>query len=300
MTLHQDDFRFIRELVCQYSGVILHEDKGYLAEARLASLAPSLGFPTLESFVQALRHTPFNDEHIQAVEAVTTHETSFFRDRAMFEGLRRVVIPQLVRHQGREKVVRIWCGACSTGQEAYSIALLFNWYFPELGDWDIRILATDMSPAMIGRAALGEFSRMEVERGLPQAMRTKYFRQLGTHWKIKEEVRDMVDFRVMNLVSAWLPFQSMDLVLLRNILMYFDERTKLEVLRKVQNILRPEGFLVLGGTEVIMDCQPVFRRIAMTKASCYQLCPMSPYSQDQACQGNGKEGRVSLCKEVVP
>ncbi len=290
MTLHQDDFCFIRQLVCQYSGVTLTEDKGYLVEARLASVAQSLGFPTLGSFVQSLRNRPFNDEHHQAVEAMTTNETSFFRDWEVFEGMRRVVIPQLVRRQGREKVLRVWCGACSSGQEAYSVAMLVNWYFPELGNWDIRIVATDLSQAMINRAALGEFSQLEVERGLPPEMRTKYFRQKGTYWKIKEDVRHMVEFQVMNLLSDWLSFESMDLVLLRNILMYFDENTKLEILKKVQDILKPEGFLVLGGTELIMDSQSDFRRIAMTKGFCYQWCPTISYKQEQICDGDRTDG----------
>ncbi len=272
MNLTREEFVYIQELVHTRSGVLLSPEKGYLVEARLKPLARSLDFSGLSSFIHTLQRTEYGSQHRRAVEAMTTNETSFFRDPDVFEALREQVIPLLITKRKAEKVLCIWCGASSSGQEPYSLALLLKEHFPDLQGWRIDFFATDISQTMIKRAQLGEFSEIEIDRGLPKYLLTKYFEKRLESWRIQEGVCKMIQFREMNLIGPWIEFPSLDLVLLRNVLIYFDERTKKEVLRKIWRSLKPDGFLALGGTETTFGLQQNFRRVPFDRVSLYQPC----------------------------
>ncbi len=182
---------------------------------------------------------------------MTTNETSWFRDRVPFETVREVILPDLLARRRDSKTLNFWSAACSTGQEPYSLAILLreHAWFTQLSDWTIRLLATDLSEEVLARAQSGRFSQLEIERGLSATLRDKYFRRTETQWELDESVRRMVTFRRLNLSGDWPPMPRMDVILMRNVLVYFDVPTRQQILRKVGRLLRPDGFLILGGAE---------------------------------------------------
>lgn len=176
-------------------------------------------------------------------------ETSFFRDFEVFEALRETVLPELLRRWGRQRHLHLWCAACSSGQEPYSLALLLQAYFPLLTHWQLKFFASDVSPEMLARAREGCYSQAEVERRLPEHLLRRYFRQQDDRWCIGEDIRLMVEFHQIDLAQKWLPLPKMDLILMRNVLIYFNRSTRRKILKKVRQILRPDGYLFLGATE---------------------------------------------------
>jgi chemotaxis protein methyltransferase CheR len=259
--LSTSDFTFVRELVRARSGVVLDEEKGYLADSRLRELAREVGFDSATDVVAAARagRTPSLAQKL--VEAMMTNETSFFRDGHPFEALRTTILPELLRRRAAERRLTIWCGACSTGQEPYSIAILLREHFPSLSAWDVRITGVDLDAEVLARARAGRYRRMEMGRGLPLELRTKYFDQDGTEWVLRGSVRKAVDFRQTNLLADAPPTNSVDVVFLRNVLIYFDVPTKRAVLERVHASLRPNGVLFLGGTETTWNIHDGFARI---------------------------------------
>jgi chemotaxis protein methyltransferase CheR len=253
MTLSPTDFDYVRNLVRKDSAIALDDGKQYLAVARLETLARREGIDSCQSLVARLRAGQQDDLRRKVVEAMTTNETMFFRDVKPFEVLRDVLLPELIRSRARERCIRFWSAACSTGQEPYSLAILIREHFPELASWDISILATDLSREAIEKAREGRYTQMEVNRGMPASLLLKYFRRSGLHWHlILDEVRRMVQFREMNLIDPWPAFPPMDVVLMRNVLIYFDVETKKRLLSQVADRLNPRGFLGLGGAETTL------------------------------------------------
>ena len=273
MSLSQAGFDFIRTLVQQRSAIALDPDKVYLAEARLLALARREGFGSVAAFVEHLRTAPANGLHQQVVEAMATNETSFFRDHHPFEGLRQVVLPELLRRRAAERRLSIWCAACSSGQEPYSVALLLREHFPQTAGWQLRLLASDLSDEMLERARQGRYSRMEVNRGLPARLLVKYFEQQGADWCLRADVRRMVEFRRINLAEGWPALPALDVILLRNVLIYFDVPTKKAILNRVRQVLRPDGFLFLGGAETTLNLDDAFERVPLDRAGCYRPVP---------------------------
>jgi chemotaxis protein methyltransferase CheR len=265
------DYHFIRELLQDRSAIVLEDGKQYLVESRLTPLARKLGLETITELVEHLRSGALRGQYDQVVEAMVTTETSFFRDIHPFEALRKVVIPELIQKRSGERRLDVWCAACASGQEPYSLAMLFLESFPGLAGWSISLLATDLSNDVLARASEGRYSQIEVNRGLPAAMLVKYFRQHGTTWQLNADVRGMVSFRRMNLSQAWPPLPRMDLVLLRNVMIYFEVPTKKEILGRVSRVLRPDGYLLLGGAETTINLDDSFRRVEHHKAGFYQL-----------------------------
>ena len=204
------------------------------------------------------------------IEAMVTNETSFFRDHHPFEDLRTTILPELIRRRAAERRLDLWSAAASTGQEPYSLAILIREQFPELAGWSVNILATDLSAEVLERARAGRYNQIEVNRGLPVTLLMKYFRQQGTTWELVEEVRRMVDFRALNLARPWPPLPPMDLILLRNVMIYFEPETKREILGRVARLLRPGGYLLLGSAETTLNLDASFRRVEHTKAGFYQ------------------------------
>jgi len=202
---------------------------------------------------------------------MVTTETSFFRDHHPFEALKRSILPELIERRAGERRLIIWCAAASTGQEPYSIALLLREHFPQLYGWNVEILATDLSAEVLERAKAGRYNQIEANRGLSAPLLVRYFRQHGTSWELCEDVRRQVTFREMNLAKPWPPMPPMDLILMRNVMIYFDVDTKREILARAARTLRTDGYLLLGGAETTYNLSSAFERVEQGKAGFFQL-----------------------------
>jgi chemotaxis protein methyltransferase CheR len=265
------DFDYLRQLVQQHSAVVLDGGKTYLAELYLQQIAESAGFATITELIAYLRQQTLSELHIQTVEALVTNETSFFRDNYPFEALRQFVLPELIKKRRIERSLNIWCAACSNGQEPYSIAMLIREHYPLLGNWSLQIIASDFSSKVLTRARQGRYNQLEIKRGLPKNLREKYFRQQESEWQIKDEIRHMVDFQQINLLHSWSSLPTLDIIFLRNVLIYFDIPTKKALLKKAQQQLRPDGFLFLGSGETTLNLDESFERVQFNKSICYRL-----------------------------
>ncbi|WP_010587609.1 CheR family methyltransferase [Schlesneria paludicola] len=265
------DFEYIRDLCHQRAAIVLDLEKSYLIESRLQPLARTEGLGTIADLVAKMRTTGYGTLHGKVIEAMTTNETSFFRDLQPFEALKKVILPELIARRSLSRQLRIWCAACSTGQEPYTIAMLIEENFPQLAAWDVKILATDLSTQVLERARSGRFNQIEVNRGLPSPLVVKYFQRNGMQWELCERVRNKVEFRQLNLIDAWPAINTMDIVFIRNVLIYFDVQTKKDILGKVRNKLRCDGYLFLGGAESTFSLDDSFVRTEVEKASIYRL-----------------------------
>lgn len=271
MMISHEDFLFVRRLIQEEAGITLDADKDYLVSNRLGRLAADSGDGDIGHLIQRVRKD--NDRRLRfaIAEAMTIQETYFFRDPWFYAALRDEVLPALIRARAGERTLRIWCAASATGQEIYSVCLLLREHFPQLADWTLDIVATDFSDSALAHARAGSYSQMEVNRGLPAALLMKYFTRQGLRWQIKPEIRDMVHFGHLNLVGAWPVLPCFDLVLLRNVLIYFDEGTRRDVLTGVQQQLRDDGVLFMGGTESPLATVDGFTAGADGRACYYQL-----------------------------
>jgi chemotaxis protein methyltransferase CheR len=268
--LKPDDFEYVRALVRQRSAIQL-DDKQYLVESRLHALARSGGYDSVSELIRRLRGSACNDLRDLVVEAMTTNETSFFRDLKPFEALAKIVLPELIARRSAQKTLRVWCAACSTGQEPYSVAITWREHFAGYADWKFEIHGSDLAHGILERARLGCFNQLEVNRGLPAALLLKYFQKRESQWHLKDDVRQMVRFQQINLVGAWPSLPVFDVVFLRNVLIYFDLPTKREVLAKVRQQLSPDGFLFLGGAETTLGVDDAFERVEYERSGCYRL-----------------------------
>jgi chemotaxis protein methyltransferase CheR len=269
--LSPKDLDYIRDLVRTRSAIVLESEKAYLVKSRLEPLAKSAGFASLTGLVQKLRPAPYGVLHQQVVEAMTTNETSFFRDLTPFHVLRDQLLPEIIRRKGTSKRLNMWCGASSSGQEVYSVMFTIFEHFPELKDWEYQFIATDISEAMLAKCREGTYSQLEVNRGLPAPLLTKYFVKKGMDWQVQEDLRRRIDFKLMNLAGPWLSFLTMDIVFLRNVMIYFDMDTKKNILGNIRKILDPNGFLFLGGTETTLNIDDQYERIENCETSCYRV-----------------------------
>lgn len=252
------DFEFLSAILKQRSGLVLTEEKAYLLESRLMPVARKFGFAGLPELVAMVREDRPEDLLCDITEAMTTNESLFFRDMKPFEQLRTLVIPELVQKRAAQRTLRIWSAAASSGQEPYSIGILLK----ELGDmvdgWDIQILATDISADMLNRARAGLYTQFEVQRGLPIATLVKYFKQVGEKWRLDAGIRSMVKFKEFNLLDDTAALGQFDIVFCRNVLIYFDQQTKSEVLGRISNVMPNDGVLYLGGAETVLGITDKF------------------------------------------
>jgi chemotaxis protein methyltransferase CheR len=270
MSVTAPELAFVRDLVYRRSAIVIEDGKEYLVESRLAPLAKAEGFGSIGEMVARMRGQPPNGLHAKVVEAMTTNETSFFRDQHPFEALKINILPALRKARAPTRSLRIWSAACSTGQEAYSIAMLVREHFPDLASWDIRILGTDLSSAMVTRAKEGTYNQIEMNRGLPAALLLKYFDRKGVNWQIKQPLRDGFEVKVMNLIEPWPVMPRFDIVFLRNVLIYFDVATKKTILGHLKRAMAPDGYLFLGGAETTLKIDETFQRVQFEKASYYR------------------------------
>lgn len=251
------DYDYLRELVLAQSHNVLDPSRDYLFEARLSGVLRSLGMRHLEELVQhlKLRKDPALERSI--AEAMTINETSFFRDGSPFELLRTDLLPRLIEARRTSHRLRFWSAACSSGQEACSLAMLLIEHFPAQSGWDIRIEGTDICGEVVHRAQAGRYHRIEINRGLPARFVVRYFDHTGEDWLIKEEVRSLCNFRRANLCEPRLPFNRaedrFDVIFLRNVMLYFSQETRRTLLAGVHRMLAPDGALFLGSTEQLAD-----------------------------------------------
>ena len=255
--MKSDDISFLAKLVRRRSGIVLPPHKPHFIEGQLAPVMRRFGFRSTDALVKELRHG--RDTLARAVtEAMTTNESSFFRDRAAFEQFRDLVLPQLLESRSATKRLRIWCAACAAGQEPYSIAMLLddNKLVPK--GWSIDLIATDLSAEMIARAEEGVYSHFEVQRGLAIRRLVAHFNQDGGSWRIHENLRRMVTFRQFNLLDSYGWLDDLDAVFCRNVLIYFDKKTKTSVIEKIAEILLPDGALLLGHAESVRGLSSEF------------------------------------------
>jgi chemotaxis protein methyltransferase CheR len=265
------DFDYLRKLVYNHSAVALEAGKEYLAELHLATLAQQIGFDSISELVEHLKNLPFGSLHVQVIELLLNYETSFFRDTYPFEILKNFVLPEIIKEQKSDKIINIWSAACSTGQEPYSIAMLIKENFSMLDDYKLNIIASDLSSQVLARASEGTYNQFEISRGLPKRLQKKYFYSDGNQWRIKQKIREMIDFRQLNLTECYSNLPKMDIILLRNVLIYFDIPTKKKILSKVKNILKNNGYLFLGSGETTLNLDHAFKRVQFDKGICYRL-----------------------------
>jgi chemotaxis protein methyltransferase CheR len=247
-----EDFGFLRKLLKDRSGLMLGAEKEYLAESRLLPLARKNNMSTLAELVQRLKGAHSTALAAHVVDAMTTNETFFFRDKVPFDHFRDTIMPALIAARAREKRIRIWCAAASTGQEPYSLAMILKDMKAELDGYKVQILATDINGEVLDRAREGIYSQFEVQRGLPIQLLVKNFTQIGERWQIAPELRAMVQFRPLNLLADFKPLGIFDVVFCRNVLIYFDQPTKIDVLDRMVPQLPEDGYLVLGAAETVV------------------------------------------------
>lgn len=265
------DFEYVRSLVREKTAVALDDTKVYLVNARLLPIARNAGIPSVVDLIRHLRSRPLGELHTHAVEAIVTTETSFFRDFVPFEALRQEVIPEIMEGQrGSSRSLTIWSAGCSSGQEPYSIAMMLRESFPELCTWSTRLFASDVSMGMLERSKSGTYSQTEVNRGLPARMMVKYFRQQGATWRVNREIRDMVSFFHHNLARDILSLPPVDILAMRNVLIYFDVETKRIVLDRIRRHLKPGGLLMLGTAETTLNLDERFQRVRVGRAVFYR------------------------------
>lgn len=267
MSVSQSDIHFVSEIARKHAALVLDASKQYLISARLDPLARERGYASTPELLAATR----DSETLQrvVVEALTTNETSFFRDIAPFEALREL-IPPLIQARKVTRTLTIWSAACSTGQEPYSIAMMLLEHFGSaLAGWRIRILATDYTEPVLARARAGRYKQLEVNRGLPATMLVKYFDRAGAEWVVKPRVREMVEFSQLNLAEPW-PQRPCDIVFLRNVLIYFDHATKVGILGRMHATVASDGALFLGAAETPMNIDPRWTRHTSDKATYYR------------------------------
>ena len=262
------DFDYIRDVVRRHSAIVLEPGKEYLVESRLVPLARQEGEQTIASLVTRMRGERDGRLTARVVDAMTTNETSFFRDIHPFDALAKHVIPQLKEARKSDRRISVWCGASSSGQEPYTLAMVLKEHLDP--SYSVSLVASDLSAEMVERTRLGTYSQLEVNRGLPVAMLVRWFDKVGTSWQVKPELRAMVQTRLLNLAQPFPAMGPFDVVMLRNVLIYFDTETKRAVLDRVRRVLRPDGLLFLGGAETTLTIDGAWERVVLDRATAYR------------------------------
>lgn len=270
MSTKASEFSYLCELVKNSTAIALDSQREYLMEARLSGIAQQEGFRNVSELLTRVRSGGSSQLQWKVVEAMTTNETSFFRDVKPFEALRQVVFPALIKARQNERKLSIWCAACSSGQEPYTIGLLLREHFPELQNWKVTIMATDIATEMLEKSKSGRYTQLEVNRGLPANYLVKYFKKVGVDWQIDESIMKMVDVRRMNLSVAWPLLPPIDLVMLRNVMIYFPVETKKQILKNMRSVLRPDGYLFLGTAETTINLDANFTCESFKNVSYYR------------------------------
>ena len=266
--LDPENYSFLQDYIYRKSGIVLDGDKHYLLEARLMPIVRQNQLASLQDLCALLRATTSPPLKRQVVEAMTTHETFFFRDSAHYDALRTVVLPELMQQRQDTRKISFWSAASSFGQEAYSLALML--IEMGLGDWNIQILGTDLSTQAVERAQAGKYMQIEVNRGLPAAYLVKYFTRVGLDWQLKDDVRRMVRFEARDLRESLRTLGPFDIVFCRNVLIYFDIECKKKIMAELRGTLFRGGYLILGASETTLNLDNAFVRKAIGQTALYQ------------------------------
>lgn len=260
------DFDIYRDLLKQKSGLVLTQDKSYLLDSRLNPVAKKWGHASIEAMTNVLRGVPPKDLVNDIIEAMTTNETSFFRDNKPFDMFKGHVLPYFKKQASRPKKLRIWSAAASSGQESYSLSMLLKEEAASMPGWQFEIVATDISLDILEQAKQGLFTQFEVQRGLPIQLLMKYFAQEGDKWRLKPDIRNMVKFEYFNLLENMTKLGQFDIVFCRNVLIYFDQPTKKMVLENIAKQMAPDAFLFLGGAETVLGITEAFMAVPGQRA----------------------------------
>jgi len=271
MPITKVEFNYIRDLVRERSALVLEPGKEYLVESRLGPLATKEGFRSLRDMVESLRSSPSGDLRRKVVEAMATNETSFFREIRTFEMFKKTILSQLLALRRSDRSLNLWCAASSGGQEPYSFAMLLREHLPSLANWNIKFIASDISQEMLARARAGRFNQVEINRGLPASLLVKYFEKHGAAWQISQEIRRMVEFREINLIQSWPLLPVMDVIFMRNVMIYLDLDMKKSILQKTSRLLSPDGYLLLGGSETTTNLDDAFEPVSVDGATYFRL-----------------------------
>ena len=256
------DYDYVRKLVRERSGLVLSADKQYLVESRLLPVARKAGVAGLSELVALLKGSNAQALTVEVVEAMMTNESFFFRDKLPFEHFRDTIIPALIAARASQRRIRVWCAAASTGQEPYSLAMSLKEIGKQVSGWRIDIIATDLSTEVLEKAKAGIYSQFEVQRGLPIQLLVKYFTQIGEAWQIAPDIRAMVQFRPFNLLNDFSSLGMFDVVFCRNVLIYFDQQTKVNVLDRMARTVERDGYLMLGAAETVVGLTDSFKPVA--------------------------------------
>jgi chemotaxis protein methyltransferase CheR len=256
------DYDFLRQRLKERSGLVLSADKQYLVESRLLPVARKAGLGSLGELVAALKRGNADALMTTVVEAMMTNETFFFRDKTPFENFCSTVLPALIAARRTSRTIRIWCAAASTGQEPYSLVMSLREMERNIAGWRIDVIATDLSNEVLEKARQGIYSQFEVQRGLPIQLLIKYFTQVGDMWQIAPEVRAMVKYQQLNLLSDFSRLGMFDLIFCRNVLIYFDQETKINLLNRLAQVIAGDGYLVLGAAETVVGLTDGFKIVA--------------------------------------
>jgi chemotaxis protein methyltransferase CheR len=274
--MKSEDFDFLSDLLKKRSGLIISADKLYLLESRLVPLARKRGMNGLDDLVKAIRFAPEEQLLVDVTEAMTTNESSFFRDIKPFDNFRKMVLPDLIEKRAHKRSIRIWCAAASTGQEPYSLAMCLREEAEKLSGWRVEIVATDLSEEVLDKASVGLYSQFEVQRGMPIQLLIKYFSQVNDLWQIDSSIRAMVKYQPLNLLGNFSQLGAFDIVFCRNVLIYFEQQTKGEVLDKIANLMPSDGYLFLGGAETVLGICDAFKPVDNYRGV-YSLSPQTPH-----------------------
>lgn len=268
--MNPDNYAYLSDLLQKKIGLVLGENKGYLLNARLTPLVEKHGVADLDALMVKLRGMPSGPLLSEVIDAMTTNETSFFRDSNPFELLFKQVLPKLMESRASQRRLRIWNAACSSGQEPYSIALGIEERLPALKTWRVEIVSTDVNQQILDQARRGEFNHFEVQRGLPIQYLVKYFEQGENNiYTLKKEIRDRVRFESLNLLEPFTRLGTFDVIFCRNVLIYFDATVKKDILERLAKCLAPDGYLFLGGTETILGITDQLQRVRAPVGTAY-------------------------------
>jgi len=269
--MNRSDYELICQLVYKETSIVLGPDKEYLVRTRLDQLARDHGYDGIEKLITKLRGNPMPALVRGVADIMTTNETSFFRDGKPYEVLRAHLFPELIRSRRSVRRLRIWSAACSTGQEPYSIAMTLMEYFPEVKGWDVKIVASDYSQRVLKQAKQGEYTSFDVRRGMEPEMLNRYFEKGPDRtWRVRPILKKWIEFRQCNLTGMWPVISHQDLVMLRNVLIYFDEATRRKILERIPRTLGSDGYLMLGTAESPFSASELFDRKVFGNVSCFQ------------------------------
>jgi chemotaxis protein methyltransferase CheR len=271
LSISPTDYEYVVQLLAERCAVSLDASQQYLVESRLLPIAKASGSASVSALVARLRRDRSGPLHTAVVEAMTIQETSFFRDTHPFAALKDKVLPELMRRRKSDRTLMFWSAGCANGQEPYSLAMLLLEHFPSLTSWRVRILATDVSSASISKAETGRYSQLEVRRGVPARLLSRFFERSPEGYVVRDSVRCMIEWKQLNLATPWPPLPLFDVILLRNVLIYFGTSKRAEVLKSVRKAMRSDGYLLLGSTETPFGSNAGLEPVSVGKTTLYRI-----------------------------